>query len=145
MSLRMSKAEREAFLAANYVAVVSVSRPQRGPLTLPVWYRYTPGDSVRFVTDADSLKARLIRAAGRISLCGQNETAPYQYVSVEGPATVGDYVDYESDVRRVALRYLGDEIGELYLAGRAADTASRPAALVTLTPERWTSEDYNKL
>jgi PPOX class probable F420-dependent enzyme len=141
----MNKAEREAFLAATHIAVVSVARPGRGPLALPVWYRYTPGGSVRFVTDADSLKARLIRAVGRISLCVQNETPPYQYVSVEGAASVSDDVDYENDIRRVALRYLGDEIGELYLAGQSGDAAGRRSVLVTLTPEKWTSEDYNKL
>jgi len=145
VSLRMNKAEREAFLAATHIAVVSVARPGRGPLALPVWYRYIPGGSVRFVTDADSLKARLIREAGRISLCVQNETPPYQYVSVEGAASVSDDVDYENDIRRVALRYLGDEIGELYLAGQSGDAAARRSVLVTLTPEKWTSEDYNKL
>lgn len=145
MSLRMSKAEREAFLAATHVAVVSVARPPHGPLTLPVWYRYTPGGTLRFVTGADSLKARLIRAAGRIGLCVQTETAPYQYVSVEGPATVGDDVDHENDVRGVALRYLGAEIGEMYLAGRSSDPAAGASVVVTLSPERWASEDYNKL
>lgn len=141
MSLRMSKAEREAFLAATHVAVVSVARPERGPLSVPVWYRYTPGEEVRFVTGAQSLKARLIRAAGRLTLCVQNEVPPYQYVSVEGPAAVSEAIDYENDVRSVALRYLGNEIGELYLAGRVDE----PTVVVVLRPEHWTSEDYNKL
>jgi len=141
----MSKAEREAFLAAPHVAVVSIARPGRGPLSVPVWYRYAPGSDLRFVTGAESLKARLIRDAGRLSLCVQNETPPYQYVSVEGIARVSDEVDYEKDVRAVALRYLGDEIGELYLAGRAADPTAGATVVVSVTPEHWTSEDYNKL
>jgi PPOX class probable F420-dependent enzyme len=141
----MSKAEREAFLAATHVAVISIARQGRGPLTVPVWYRYAPGGEIRFVTGANSLKARLIRVAGRLSLCVQNETPPYQYVSVEGPARVSDDVDYEHDVRGVALRYLGDEIGELYLAGRAAEATADPTVVVAMAPERWTSEDYNKL
>jgi PPOX class probable F420-dependent enzyme len=141
----MNKAEREAFLAATHVGVLSVARAARGPLTLPVWYRYSPGGTLRFVTSADSLKTRLIRAAGRISLCVQSEAPPYQYVSVEGPAAVDDDVDYENDVRRVALRYLGDEIGEMYLAGRNSEADTPASVVVTLTPERWVSEDYNKL
>jgi hypothetical protein len=46
MSLAMSRAEREAFLADTHVGVVSISEDRRGPLTVPVWYRYTPGGEV---------------------------------------------------------------------------------------------------
>jgi len=76
VSLQMSKAEREAFLAAPHVAVVSIARPGRGPLSVRVWSRDAPGSALRFVTGAESLKARLIRDAGRLSLCVQNETPP---------------------------------------------------------------------
>ena len=56
MSLAMTKAEREAFLAETRVAVISVAEPDRGPLTIPVWYSYEPGGVVRFVTAGTSKK-----------------------------------------------------------------------------------------
>jgi nitroimidazol reductase NimA-like FMN-containing flavoprotein (pyridoxamine 5'-phosphate oxidase superfamily) len=141
-SLVMSRAEREAFLAATRVGIIAVTDPPHGPLAVPVWYRYEPGGVARFVTGARSRKAALIRQAGRIGLCVQSETPPYQYVSVEGPVSFGE-PDSERDVREMAIRYLGQALGETYLATLAADP--EPSVLVTLTPQRWYSVDYRKL
>jgi uncharacterized protein len=141
-SLTMSRAEREAFLAATHVGVVSLAEAGRGPLTVPVWYRYEPGGAVRFVTGARSRKAVLIRQSGRIGFCVQTETPPYRYVSIEGPVTLGE-PDHERDVREMAIRYLGAQMGEMYLAMMAAEP--EPSVLVILKPERWYSVDYSKL
>ena len=73
----MSRAQREEFLAATRVGVVSIADGNRGPLAVPVWYRYTPGGTLRFVTGASSRKAKLLRAAGRAGFCVQSETPPY--------------------------------------------------------------------
>jgi PPOX class probable F420-dependent enzyme len=145
MSLSMTRKEREAFLADTHVAVISVAEPGRGPLTIPVWYRYEPGGVVRFTTGRDSRKTARFRAAGRISLCVQTEVAPYQYVSVEGPVTISDQIDFELDVRQVAHRYLGPEMGEMYLSATASEREEAPSVLITLTPERWLSVDYRKM
>jgi hypothetical protein len=142
MSMAMSKSEREAFLAATHVAVVSVAEDGRGPLTVPVWYSYEPGGVVRFVTGDASRKATLLRKAGRLSLCVQTETAPYQYVSIEGPTTIGT-PDFERDFRAIALRYLGEQMGEMYLQMTADQRVG--AILVTLTPERWLTVDYSQM
>ena len=143
MSLAMSKAEREQFLAAQRVGIVSVVEAGRGPLTLPIWYAYEPGGEVRFLTGATSRKAALIRQAGRVSLCVQTETPPYQYVSVEGPVTITE-PDYERDVRPMAYRYLGEQLGDWYLQATAEERA-RGTILVRLKPERWLTADYNKM
>ena len=42
MSLAMTKAEREAFLADVHVGVVSIPEPGGAPVTVPIWYRYAP-------------------------------------------------------------------------------------------------------
>src|SRR5262245_44490679 len=103
MSMAMSRAEREAFLAETHVAVISVAHATRAPLTIPVWYSYEPGGVVRFVTGGASRKAALIRRSMRLSLCVQTETAPYKYVSIEGPVQLG-VPDFERDVRAMAYR-----------------------------------------
>ena len=142
MSLVMSRAEREAFLAGTHVAIVSVAEDGRGPLAVPVWYHYTPGGEVRFATLPTSRKAALIRRAGRASLCVQTERAPYSYVMVEGPTTF-DTVDFERDVREMAVRYLGAKMAESYLAtGYPSGTTAE--ILVRLRPERWASADFRK-
>ena len=142
MSYAMTKADRERFLAETHVAIVTVAEPGRGPLAAPVWYEYRPGEVIRFVTGASSKKAKLIRAAGRISLCAQTETPPYKYVTVEGPVEIGE-PDYERDVRAMALRYLGDAMGGAYLKATAADYAAEPQLLITLRPERWNTVDFS--
>jgi PPOX class probable F420-dependent enzyme len=143
MSLTMTKAERETFLADTHVAIISLADASgRGPLSVPVWYSYTPGDVVRFVTAGTSRKADLIRRAGRLSLCVQTETPPYKYVSVEGPAVLGT-PEFDRDIRSIAHRYLGAQMGDLYLQATADDRAAN--ILVVVTPERWLSVDYTKM
>jgi PPOX class probable F420-dependent enzyme len=144
MSLAMTKTERQAFLADTHVAILAVAAPGRGPLAVPVWYAYEPGGDVRIVTARSSEKAALLRAAGRASLCAQTETPPYLYVSVEGPVEFGD-PDFERDVRATAYRYLGQQMGEMYLAATADDRARGNEVLVRLRPERWRSVDYRKM
>ena len=143
MSLAMSKAERDAFLADTRVAIISIADASgRGPLTVPVWYGYTPGGPIRFVTARGSRKAQLLRAAGRVSVCVQTETPPYKYVSVEGAATFGE-PDFERDIRSMAHRYLGEQMGDIYLQATADERAAN--VLITVTPERWWSVDYTKM
>jgi PPOX class probable F420-dependent enzyme len=144
MSYAMTRTEREAFLAETRVGMLGVEEPGRGPLTVPVWYHYEPGGVVRVVTGASSLKGRLLRRAGRMSLCAQTETAPYRYVSVEGPVTLST-PDLERDVRAMAIRYLGPEMGEMDLAMTADERAEEPSVLVEMRPERWRSVDYGKM
>jgi nitroimidazol reductase NimA-like FMN-containing flavoprotein (pyridoxamine 5'-phosphate oxidase superfamily) len=138
----MSPTERETFLAGAHIGVLSVDDPGHGPLTVPVWYAYEPGRTVDVVTGRDSFKARRLRAAGRFSLCAQNETAPYAYVSVEGP--IADIVDpVAPEVLRVlAYRYLGREFGDLYLAATEAEAPDQ--VMFRFEPERWRSTDYAK-
>ena len=141
MSLAMTKTQREAFLAETRPGILSVAEEGRGPTAVPVWYAYEPGGVVRLVTGSESKKAKLLRAAGRASLCVQTETPPYKYVTVEGPVTIGKPV-HERDVRPVAIRYLGAEMGEAYLQMTASEAEG---VLVTLRPERWWSVDYERL
>ena len=140
-SLSMTVEEREAFLADPHVGVLSVERPDGPPLAVPVWYGYEPGGEVWFVTDGESVKGRLVRAAGRFSLCAQSEALPYAYVSVEGRATIGP-ADLEAHRRPLAHRYLGQELGEQYLAGGA----DGPDPIrVAMRPDRWFTVDYSKM
>src|SRR5690348_3289526 len=106
MATTMTREEREAFLAAVHVGVLSVAQEGRAPLTMPVWYSYTPGGEVHVITGATTRKAHALRAAGRFSLCVQSEAPPYSYVTVEGPVAAIEPVDLERDLRPLARRYL---------------------------------------
>ena len=143
MTLTMTVAEREAFLAGLHVGILSVGDPGRGPLSVPVWYAYEPGGVLNVVTGGQSMKARLLRAAGRFSLCVQTESSPYRYVSVEGPITAVDETVSADERRALAQRYLGIEGGDLYIAATAEQTAD--AVAFRMTPEHWRTSDYGKV
>ena len=143
MSLKMTKAEREAFLADLHVGVISIAEKDRGPLTAPIWYGSEPGGEIWILTGRDSRKGRLLREAGRFSLVAQTETPPYKYVSVEGPITSIEVPDLERDDRPMAHRYLGAELGDGYIeATRAGGEADN--IIVKMRPQRWLTTDYAK-
>lgn len=137
----MTKDEREAFLAGTHVGIFAVSEAERGPCAVPVWYQYTPGDVVRITMPESTLKIRLLRIAGRASLCAQQESLPTKYVSVEGPVEIlkDDPAPYQ---REMAERYLGPKLAPRYLASMA--NAPRELVVV-LRPERWWSVDHSRL
>jgi Pyridoxamine 5'-phosphate oxidase len=78
------KAQREQFLAEPRTAALSVSLgASRGPLTVPIWYHYTPGGEPWVLIGAGTRKARSIEAAGFFSLMAQRLEPTRRYVAVE--------------------------------------------------------------
>jgi PPOX class probable F420-dependent enzyme len=139
VSFSMNRAEREGFLAGVHVGVLSVTAQQgRGPLATPVWYSYSPGGLVSLTTGGTSRKARAIAAAGRFSLCAQDDAPPYKYVTVEGPAVI----EPAQLAERVAIarRYLGADRGDAWIAANPAVDD----VVIRMTPEHWQSADFGK-
>ena len=144
MTTTMTKQEREAFLADVHVGVLSVALDGRAPLTVPVWYSYTPGGEVCIVTGAATRKARALRAAGSLSLCAQDETPPYRYVTVAGAVAAIEAVDLERDLRPLARRYLGVQGGDRWVEENGGSTAGQGDVLIRLRPQSWLSADFGK-
>jgi uncharacterized protein len=134
-----SETERQEFLAAKHVAVLSVAADGRPPASVPMWYDYTPGGNIRVNTGASSRKAKLIERAGAVTLVVQHEEPPYQYVVVEG--TVVDITKPTPlDVREaVAVRYLGDEGGRAFVKS----LEGQESVLFTIRPDRWITADFS--
>ncbi|MGB3355643.1 MAG: pyridoxamine 5'-phosphate oxidase family protein [Mycobacterium sp.] len=136
---KMSSDERERYLADVHVGVIAVERPDRAPLAVPIWYGYRPGGEVLLWTEAESIKHKLIRDAGRFAITVQDEQPPYKYVTAEGDVTGIGPAD-DAQVRAIAVRYLGDEAG-----GQFADENLTPTSVVIrMRPQRWLSTDYSK-
>jgi PPOX class probable F420-dependent enzyme len=144
MSLSMTQEEREAFLAEVHVAVIGLDRRDRAPLTVPIWYVYEPGGDLWIMVESGSVKQRLIDRAGRFSLCVQSETPPYKFVSIEGPVTSVRPSDKDRDERLMARRYLGKEMGDVYIEVSKTDPANQPGLIVTMRPETWFTSDFGK-
>jgi nitroimidazol reductase NimA-like FMN-containing flavoprotein (pyridoxamine 5'-phosphate oxidase superfamily) len=138
MKLTMSAEAREQFLGEARVAVISVAaEPDRAPLTVPIWYDYSPGGEVVVVTASSMRKARLIGAAGRFSICVQQDQLPYKYVSVEGPVTYTGPSTHELRLA-IAARYFEPQVAEAYAA---SDASAHEDLQIRMRPERWSSFD----
>ncbi len=134
----MTVSERDNFLSEVHVAVLSVERPGRGPLALPVWYAFRDG-VIEIGMSGTSLKAELLRAAGRATITAQTETPPYKYVAVEGPVTVEPI---QRDDVEMASRYLGPKMGKWYAENNPSTAES---VVARLTPDSWNTMDFAKL
>ncbi len=134
----MTVSERAEFLSEVHVAVLSVERAGRGPLALPVWYRYQDG-VIEIGMSGTSLKAELLRKAGRATITAQTETPPYKYVAVECSVTVEPI---QRDDFEMASRYLGPEMGRWYAENNPSTAES---VVARLTPDSWNTMDFAKL
>jgi uncharacterized protein len=135
-----TETERQEFLAAKHVAVLSVAATDgRPPASVPIWYGYTPGGNLLVNTGASSRKARLIERAGAVTLVVQREDLPYQYVVVEG-TVVETTTPAPLEVREaIAIRYLGEEDGREFVR----NMESQDGALFTIRPDRWITADFS--
>jgi PPOX class probable F420-dependent enzyme len=144
MSFAMSVAEREQFLAGLHVGVLSVAESRHGeeraPLAAPVWYDYQPGGLVSVITARGSRKRVALAAAGRMSLCAQDENPPYRYVTVEGPVEIEELDP--ADRLAMARRYLGAEGGDQYVASNPDPAGEN--VMIRMHPEHWLTVDYGK-
>lgn len=137
--MALSKEERERFLAEPHIGALSVSAgPDRGPLTVPIWYDYTPGGELWVSTGAGSRKHRLIEAAGRFSLMVERVEPTTRYVTVEGPVSrIEPGTDAENEA--MAHRYLEKDAAERFIQFAKENLGDHVS--IFMTPEHWLSTD----
>ena len=138
----MSAAEREGFLADVHVGVLCTALGTTGQtLAVPVWYSYQPGGLITVLTGRRSRKAAAIRAAGRFSLCVQDDHPPYRYVSTEGSVVSEEELD-PAERLAMARRYLGPAGGGRYVSDNPDPEHENVA--FRMRPEHWLSQDQGK-
>jgi hypothetical protein len=136
---KLSVRDRELFLAEPRVAALSVSAgPDRGPLTVPIWYQYEPGGEPWILSGKTSRKTRLIEASGRFTLMSDRTEPTDRYVSVEGPVS-RMLPQTDALVREMAERYLPAEKATAYVKFHLEELGDHVA--IYLTPEHWLSSD----
>jgi PPOX class probable F420-dependent enzyme len=144
---KLTKEEREAFLAQPHIAVLSVAADEdRPPQLTPVWYGYQPGGDVTVFTGSQgrvSRKTRLIRQAGVVSLCVQQPQPPYKYVTVEGAVVSYDQPPGAEQMLAIISRYLPAEQARAFVQAELQNP--QPSlVLFTIRPQRWLSADFGK-
>jgi hypothetical protein len=137
--MALSKDDREAFLAEPHIGALSVSAGvDRGPLTVPIWYQYSPGGELWVLTGTASRKHRLIESAGFFSLMVERLEPTTRYVSVDGPVSRIE-PGTDAQLEEVTRRYLSGESADQYLAFARENLGDHVA--IYMTPEHWLSAD----
>lgn len=141
--MALPKDEREQFLAEPHIAALSVAAgPDRGPLTVPIWYQYQPGGDPWVLTGEGSRKHRLIEASGHFSLMVERLQPSIRYVAVDGPVTSIEKTT-DDELREMVERYLEPEQVQPYIDGAAA--AHGASVTIRLRAAHWLSADLGSL
>jgi PPOX class probable F420-dependent enzyme len=113
-------------------AKLGVVRADGSPHVAPVWVDLD-GDSVVFMTSAETIKGKAILRDGRVSLCWDDERPPFHFVTIAGRAETS--TDPDELLRwsiRIGGRYMGPARAEEY--GRR--NAVPPEMLVRVAPTK---------
>lgn len=141
--MALSKEERELFLAEPHVAALSISAgDKRGPLTVPIWYQYTPGGEPWIHTGLGSRKHRLIEAAGEFTLMVDRLEPTVRYVAVDGTVS-GIEPATDDELVEMVRRYLPPDKVDGYL--EFARREHGESVRVTMRPVHWLSADLGGL
>lgn len=113
-------------------AKLAVVRADGSPHVAPVWVDLD-GDVVVFTTGADTVKGKAILRDPRVSLCFDDESPPFSFVTLAGRAAVShDRDELLFWATRIGGRYMGLERAEEYGRRNAVPTEM----LVRVTPTR---------
>ncbi|CAN5511177.1 PPOX class F420-dependent oxidoreductase [soil metagenome] len=113
-----------------HTAKLAVVRADGSPLVAPIWVD-RDGDQIVFMTSADTIKGKSILRDGRVSMCLDNETPPFDFVTISGTTTTStDPDDLLLWGTRIAARYMGAELADQY--GRR--NAVPPEMVVRVSP-----------
>lgn len=139
----LSKDDREEFLAQPHIAALSVyAGDSRGPLTVPIWYQYTPGGEPWVLTGAGSRKHRLIEAAGYFSLMVERVEPTVRYVAVDGPVSRTE-PGIDDQLIEIARRYMPPDRLDAYLDYARNELGE--SVVIHLRPQHWLSADLGGL
>jgi PPOX class probable F420-dependent enzyme len=117
----MSKEEIQTFLmSGTLTGKITTVRKDGRPHVVPIWFILDGDDSninVVFTTGQDSLKGKHMLRDPRISLCVDDQTPPFSFVSIDGIAEINrepDLSDLLNWATKIAGRYMGQDNAEAY-------------------------------
>ena len=112
---QMTVEEYRAFLLDRpRTAKLATVRADGRPHIAPVWFDLD-GDTIVFTTWHTTVKAANMSRDPRVSLCVDEEAAPFAFVIVEGTATMSaDAAELRRWASRIAGRYMGSAMAESY-------------------------------
>lgn len=140
MPRKLSHDEWQRLLRGRHVCVLATLGPEGEPVLTPIWYLYKDG-KILMRTGVQSLKAINARRDPRVTVCVQDERAPYKSVTVYGRAAIAP--EEPGLGAEISRHYLGALGGAVYMRqARGAIEESEEITLV-VTPERVVTQDYS--
>ncbi|MFE5548470.1 PPOX class F420-dependent oxidoreductase [Streptomyces sp. NPDC056534] len=114
---RMSDAQWRTFVSeGTRTGKLATVRDDGSPHVVPIWF-LLDGDEFVFNTGKETVKGRNLARDGRVSLCVDDDTPPFAFVSLSGRAELTeDPAELRRWASRIGARYMGedraDEFGE---------------------------------
>jgi PPOX class probable F420-dependent enzyme len=105
----MDRAQVRKFLSyGTRTGKLATVRADGSPHVVPIWF-VLDGDDVLFTTHESSVKAKALLSDGRVSICVDDQTPPYSYVTVTGIVeTTTDPELLLHWATRIGGRYMGE-------------------------------------
>jgi PPOX class probable F420-dependent enzyme len=112
---RMTDSEWKKFLSdGTRTGKLATTRLDGRPHVVPIWF-VLDGEDLVFNTGADSVKGRALARTGWASLCVDDESPPFSFVTVSGPVTISTDLDEMLPwAIRIAARYMGADQAEAF-------------------------------
>jgi PPOX class probable F420-dependent enzyme len=143
----MSKKEIRKFLMhGTFTGKLATIKKDGSSHIVPIWFVLDGGskkssegdDDIIFTTNSTSVKAKNIQRDNRVSICVDDQTPPFSFVTVYGTAKIHHYKQNELFrlATKIAERYMGKDNAEDY--GRRNSTEGE--VLVRITPTRIIAE-----
>ena len=143
----MSKEEIARFVMQDtFTGKLATVRKDGSSHVVPIWFVLDNVNSKKrrrigniiFTTDSTSTKANNIRRDNRVSICIDDQTRPFSFVTIFGSAKIQIYKQKEvlKWATKIAERYMGKKNAEAY--GRR--NSSDGAMLVRIKPTRIIAE-----
>ncbi|WP_436793053.1 PPOX class F420-dependent oxidoreductase [Actinospongicola halichondriae] len=130
----MNDDEIRAFVRATPARTVAASTTRKDgrPHVAPVWVEFD-GEDIVFNTGSGTVKGRSLARDQRISLAFHDDVPPFNFVIVEGTATLIDDLDQVAEwATRIGARYMGPDRADEYGARNGVEGE----LLVRVTPTK---------
>ena len=110
---KMTETEWKEFITqGTRTGKLATTRKGGRPHVVPIWF-VLDGDELVFNTGAGTVKGRSLARTGQASLCVDDESPPFSFVTVSGPVTISTDPDELLDsATRIAARYMGEQRAE---------------------------------
>lgn len=135
----MTDTEIEELLRSPEMGVLATVDAKGRPDGTPIWFDWD-GERIRVLVHHASRKAKNLRLNPHVSLTVDTRTAPYRGVVLRGTAELSGPDPLLR--RKLATRYLGEEVGTQYVETTAS--FDHDDVLVTIRVTSRYSWDYSK-